>query len=602
MSSFCGFVGKTDKVTTEKMMKSLVKNCDFAPEYFDDGYVHLGFVPFMNSEEKHIGHNADFTIWAMADFGDASEAFTAEGIVEQYEKNGLTFLEELDGTFSVVIWDGIRKKLYLTRDIFGGKPLFYAKCREGIAFASEIKTLLACDKITKEIHYEALYQYMSFGSVYAPDTVFREVKHVKPGSYVVYGNAALEEVEYSSIPFENVTDDSYDKAVLNVEKILKGSVDKNVSEDRVGIFLSGGLDSSLLAAMAQEDAIKEAYCLRPVTAKETIHQKEADVFYSGELAKKYGMKHYVVDMTPQNLLESLDAITESFCQPFSGTVSTYFLAEQASKTCKKFVTGDGADELFGSYRHHMVTMPMEKYVTIKERGNNVLGLEDLFEPFGESLSFFDGLYHYGGKNDTLWYYRLLQMGDEEKSIFLNEDIFGEYVEKQTTLKTCALWDGNLKSKGVLNRSLERDFRHLLPGHTMSYQDTLVRTFGINLSMPFMNKKLVNYVASLPQEYKINEGITKAVLREVGKNLLPAEILKRRKEPFTLPVNEWLKLELKEFVTDILCEDAVRKYGLLNAECVQYALKEFYKYPETKAYYATMLWTMAMLQKWAMLYM
>ena len=160
----------------------------------------------------------------------------------------------------------------------------------------------------------------------------------------------------------------------------------------------------------------------------------------------------------------------------------------------------------------------------------------------------------------------------------------------------------MKSRGGLNRSLERDFGHLLPGHTMLYQDTLARANGINLAMPFMNKNLVNYVATLPQEYKIKEGITKAVLRETGKNILSVEILKRRKEPFTLPVNEWLKSELKEFLTDILNEDIVKKYGLLNSECVQYALKEFYKYPETKSYYAGMLWTMAMLQKWATLYM
>lgn len=602
MSGFCGFIGKTDKITTDKMVKSLVKSCENTPVCFDDGYARLGFVPFTKSEENHIGHNADFTVWAMVDVGYSTAEFSVEYVIRQYEEKGISFLEEMEGTFAVVLWDGLRKKLYLARDIFGAKPLFYAKTSEGIAFSSEIEALLKCGCVSTAINYEALYQYMSFGSVYTPDTVYDSIKHVSPGCYGVYGNGEYEEVRYYDVAFDRVAEDCFEDAALNIEKVLRNSVERCVSEENTGIFLSGGLDSSIVAALAPLGTIKEAFCLRPVTGKGSIHCKEEDAYFSECLAKQYGMRYHVVDMTPQDLLDGMDEVTESFCQPFSGTVSTYFLAKKAAKRCKRYVTGDGADELFGSYRHHMITIPMEKYVQLKEQGKSVLGRENLFEPFGESVSLLSGLDQYSGNKDTLWYYRLLQMGDAEKGIFLNENLFREYIERQTTLATCLLWDERLKSKGALNRSLERDFNHLLPGHTMLYQDTLTRTYGINLAMPFMDKNLVNYVAALPQEYKIKEGITKAVLRETGKQVLPETIIKRRKEPFTLPVNEWLKLELKEFITDILCEDTVKRYGLLNAECVQYALGEFYKYPDTKTYYAGMLWTMAMLQKWAMLYM
>ncbi|MBQ8039063.1 MAG: hypothetical protein IJ274_04210, partial [Lachnospiraceae bacterium] len=196
----------------------------------------------------------------------------------------------------------------------------------------------------------------------------------------------------------------------------------------------------------------------------------------------------------------------------------------------------------------------------------------------------------------------LQMGDNEKSLFLNREMFGEYIDHQSTLEQCVQWDKELKSTGALNRSLERDFNHLLPGHTMLYQDTLARKFGINVAAPFLDNRLTDYVATLPGDYKINKGITKAVLRETGRKLLPEEIIYRRKEPFSLPITEWLKTDMKEFLTDILCDDLVKKHGLLNADCVRYALNEFYKYPDTKEYYGGMLWTMAMLQKWAMLYM
>jgi asparagine synthase (glutamine-hydrolysing) len=137
---------------------------------------------------------------------------------------------------------------------------------------------------------------------------------------------------------------------------------------------------------------------------------------------------------------------------------------------------------------------------------------------------------------------------------------------------------------------------------MFYQDTLARNFGINTVMPFLDNTLTDYVATLPPEYKIKEGITKAVLKDVARKYLPEEVVFRRKEPFTLPITEWLLTDLKEYVTDILCEGSLKRYDLLNAECVLYALNEFYNRPDVKSYYGGMLWNIAMLQQWAMLYM
>ena len=270
--------------------------------------------------------------------------------------------------------------------------------------------------------------------------------------------------------------------------------------------------------------------------------------------------------------------------------------------CKNIITGDGADELFGSYRHHSILLPLQKYAGYRMRGEDVISKEmDLF-PYDKQLPMLENLYQYAGENDTLWYYRLLLMGDDEKSIFLNKERFGQYIDEKYTLKEIVAWDKKLKSNGVLKRSLERDFGHLLPGHTMLYQDTLARNFGISLGMPFMDKDLTNYVAVLPQNYMIKEGTTKTVLREAAKKVLPQEILERRKEPFSLPIVEWLKTDLKDYLTDVLNGDSIKRHGLLNPVCVQYALNEFYKYPNSKEYYGQILWTMAMLEKWAEAFM
>ena len=602
MSGFYGFAGKKDDEKVHRMMSAVNKNCGYAPICFSDGFIHLGFVPYLKAECNHIGHNENFTIWAMVDMGYAKEKVTAEAIIDLYEKEGCSGFKNLEGTFSIVLWDGIRKKLYFVRDRYGAKPLFYAKTSEGLAFATEIKALLQCEGVPADINKTAIYQYMSHQSVYPPHTVFRDIYHITPGFYGVYADGKFEEIAYVALPFDKQSKDGYEEAAEKIQTLLCESVKGCTGGENTGVFLSGGLDSGLITALAKQGTIGHSFCLKPITGKNSIHKKDEDAYYASFLAREYGIRHSVWEMTPEDLIEEAEQVIGCFAQPFSGAASTYFLAKKASGICRDIVTGDGADELFGSYRHHMVAMPLEKYASLKKEGGSLFGREREFAPYDKMIPILDSLYQYGGVNDTLWYYRLLQMGDGEKSLFLNRDMFGDYIEEQATLRECVLWDKELKSKDVLNRSLERDFRHLLPGHTMLYQDTLARNFGINLGMPFLNNKLTDYVVTLPQEYKIKEGITKAVLREVGKKVLPREITERRKEPFSLPVTEWLKTDLKEYLTDILCEESVKKYGLLDSCAVQYAMGEFYKYPDTKEYYGGMLWTMAMLQKWAMLYM
>ena len=601
MSSFCGCVGKADRETVENMVKTMEKNCGQTPVYFSDGYIHLGFIPYRMEEIEHVGHNDDFTIWAMVDWGLCTESMDIKQIIERYEKKGLNFLGELEGTFSMALWDGLKKQLYLVRDRYGAKPLFYENSPKGFCFAAEIKAVLEADDVKKSMNVEAIYGYVSRQSIYLPNTAFEGIYHVTPGCCGVYANGVYEEFSYADTDFEKECCDEYEVAADVVCKLLEESVRQCTEEHNTGIFLSGGLDSSVIAALAEKDKLKHAFCLKPITGKGSIHKKDEDVLYSSALAKEYGLEHHVVELTPLDLIESTDDIIKSFAQPFSGTVSTYFLAKKSAEICRKILTGDGADELFGSYTHHSAAIALEKYSVLKKRNESFIGREKELAPYENMIPFLEDVYRYGGDNDTLWYYRLLQMGDGEKAIFLNSDMFGELIEEQRTLRECTQWDKALKSKSVLNRCLERDFKHLLPGHTMLYSDTLAREFGINLGMPFMNNKLTNYVVSLPQEYKIKEGITKSVLKKAGEKVLPFEMVHRRKEPFSLPVTEWLKTDLKEYLTDILCEDAVKRYGILNSDCVQYAINEFYKYPEKKGYYGGMLWSMAMLQKWAMLY-
>ena len=199
MGSFCGFVGKTDTGIIDKMVGKPGKNHQEAPLCFEDGYFHFGYIPFEKSEEEKVGHNDDFTVWVLLDCGYSSKEYTAKKFAEEYERQGISFIKELEGTFSFALWDGVQKRLYLGKDRYGAKPLLYAKTSDGFLFSSEIKALKEGMKDQYRINMLALYQYMSFQSVYLPDTVFEGVYHVSPGCYGVYANGQYEETnQYNS--------------------------------------------------------------------------------------------------------------------------------------------------------------------------------------------------------------------------------------------------------------------------------------------------------------------------------------------------------------------------------------------------------------------
>ena len=221
MSSFCGYIGKTDSETIDNIVEKLEKNCQEAPICFDDGYFHFEFVPFEKEEEEKVGHNDEFTVWVLLDCEYTSNEYTAKKFVEAYERCGISFVKELEGTFAFALWDGIQKRLYLAKDRYGAKPLLYAKLSQGFWFASEIKLIKECLKKPHRINMSALYQYMSFQSVYLPETVYEDVYHVSPGHYGIYTNGKYEEVCYVNSLFEKSSNDEYEDAVQKVDGYLQ---------------------------------------------------------------------------------------------------------------------------------------------------------------------------------------------------------------------------------------------------------------------------------------------------------------------------------------------------------------------------------------------
>lgn len=542
-----------------------------------------------------------------------SDHSDTEVLLHAYLEYGDSFVERLNGMFAIAIWDERENRLLLYRDRMGVKPLYYCKLSSGeFAFASEIKSILKHPDYHKEIDDRALYQYFSFKHINGPDTAFVGIRTMLPGEKICYQAGkvkheiwwSLEDVygrEHSESIQGNAEKAKIEEVVEHLQDLLEDAVKIRLQADvEVGSFLSGGLDSSLLSVLAADHTEQlSCFTLGHQVAKEHIYHKQEDVEWAKTLAKEHGMKHTVHTISAMDVVDRMDDIVRAFDQPFSGAVSTYMMAEVASKQVKTALSGDGADELFGSYASHMVSFPMEYIKKCKETGEKI-DIEKL-KPLENELSYLQALYEFSKGDETKISERMLVLTDEEKQLFLGERFLPYALEKETFQQVSG-YRGRLVGRDVLNRNLEYDSMTLLPNQVLTYSDSLSMAHSLELRTPFLDYRLVEFVAALPGQLKMLGGETKYLLKKAAEHYLPKSLIQRKKEGFVMPVNDWLPVELKEYVLDVLSFDAVKRYGYLPPENVYFILKKYYEDPAANSGFGDMIWNFVCFQKWCEAYM
>ncbi len=525
-----------------------------------------------------------------------------EVLVEMYLEYGPGFVTELNGMFAIALWDCERETLFLYRDRMGVKPLYYSLSPKGVVlFASEIKAMQEYPDCGMEWNDRALYHYFSFKNVNAPETAYRDIYSVMPGEMIICPPGGRIERKrywqlsdyYSGGDGEASTEE---EIVDRIRELLEDSVKIRMRADvRVGSFLSGGLDSSLVSAIASGMTEELAsFTLGHEVAHAIQYEKESDVLFARKLAERYGIRHVVHRITAGDVIERMDRIAAAFDEPFSGAVSTYLMAEVMSREVKAALSGDGADELFGSYLPHMMSFPMEYYAECKER--EVEPEKDKLRPMEKELAYLDSMYQFSGGQEDLLSYRILLLTDEEKGLFLS-DRFGEYVRRKETLRMVREARSRLTGRDVLNRNLQYDSEILLPDQVLKYTDMLSMAHSLEVRTPFLDHRLVEYLAGLPGHLKMRGGETKYLLKKAAEKYLPKEMIYREKEGFVMPVNDWLPYELREYVLDTLSADAVARYDVLRPEAVYFVLQKYYENPEENSYLAGSIWNFVCFQKW-----
>jgi asparagine synthase (glutamine-hydrolysing) len=614
MCGICGFTGKKDIFQLKKMADAIVHRGPDDEGYYSDANINLG-VRRLSIIDVETGHqpvyNEDKNIWAVFNgeiynFKDLRKELKQKGhkfytdhsdtevIVHLYEEYGTSFMHKLNGMFAIAIWDKNKQELLLIRDRMGVKPLFYAAINNGLIFGSEIKSILAHSLYSKDINYEAVYHYFTFKNIPAPLTAFKGIYSLLPGEMLSFSNGKISKNKWWKLKFAEKND--YEEIYLR-ENILKLLADatklRMVSDVPIGAYLSGGVDSSSVVALMAKFSKKPVKTFS-LGYEDELKNKEADLLWARKVSQRCKTEHYEYIMSHKELIEDIEKIIVAFDQPFSGTISTFFLTKLIKQHVKVALTGDGADELFGSYLSHRVALPMHHFVKLydKVKSSNLTEEEErLFAP--ADINFLEELFKKSKGQESSWRHSLYLFSDEEKNTLLSTG----FKNKVSGLNSFGLVQKNfenLTAKDPLNRILEMEWNTQLPDQVLAFADSLSMAHSVEIRSPFLDWRLVEFVATIPGDMKIKNGIVKDIFKNAVKDLLPQGITERPKEGFVLPIFDWMIDRLKIYSKEVLSEKRINKHNLLDSLKVNDILQDYYAGNKANAAKA---WNLMCFQLW-----
>ena len=506
-------------------------------------------------------------------------------------------LEQLDGEFSFAIYDNINEDFFIARDRFGIKPLLFYKDSERFAFASEMKALIAFD-IPKEIDEVSLQTYFHLNYIPAPYSIFKNVRKIDAGSFLTINSKAEIRTEfYYKIPYapKIANPKSYDLAKQDLKNLLEQSVkNRMISDVPLGTFLSGGIDSSIITAIA---------------AKNTTHLNTFSIGFKDEplfdethfarlVAKKYNTNHTVFELTNKDLFANLHEMLDYIDEPFadSSALAVNILSMHTKKNVTVALSGDGADEIFAGYNKHAAELRARKggfkanfvkaaYPFIKQlpksrntkAGNRIRQLEKFAE--GMKLT----------EKERYWQWAKWAgyIGDE---LFIKKDN-NRNKEAEKRKKEILKHINN-----DYNSVLLTDMQLVLENDMLIKVDRMSMAQSLEVRVPFLDHKIVDFAFSLPVNYKIDDNHRKKILKDAFQNELPKELYNREKKGFEVPLLKWFKGELKSLITDDLLKDEfIIKQGIFNPEEIKKLKAQLFSNNPNDAVAQT--WAMIVFQYW-----
>src|SRR4051795_10340184 len=492
-----------------------------------------------------------------------------EVLVHLYEDRGPSFVEALRGMFAIAIWDARHQRLVLARDRFGIKPLYYRVAGGQVSFASELKALLRQPGFSREIDPMALESFLAFNSIPAPLTIFTEARKLPPGHILVAENGAVEVSRYARptpVPESEVRTESDDVLAEELRERLRDSVRAHlVSDVPVGVLLSGGVDSAALTAMAAGESGYQVSTFSIGFEESSFNELDQ----ARLVAKRYGTDHHELTLRP-DAVDLLPKLVDAFDELFgdSSALPTYLVSQLASDTVKVVLSGEGGDELFGGY-----------YTYVADRlalrvGRAAPFLRPLVErlPSSSAKVSFD----YKAKR----FVRGAHLPPVErhhawKEIF-SADAQDELLSDPRTTDPLDVYRerfGETEGAQELARLQDLDLGIYLVDDLLVKTDRASMAHSLEARVPFLDPVVAELALALDTKQKVRGFSKKRLLRRAAAPLLPREIIRGRKQGFSIPVAAWLRGDLAPFARDVLSPQTVERQGYLDPVAVTRVLDD-----------------------------
>jgi len=520
----------------------------------------------------------------------------SEVIVHLYQEHGPDFVTRLNGMFAIALWDSAKRRLYLIRDRIGIKPLYYAAVGDLLLFGSEPKAILRHPGVSRDPDLKAIHHYFSFKNVPAPMSAFAAIRQLCAGEMLIRDDNGARVHRWWRLPGDR--DDAIDErdAARQIRALLEDSVRLNMRCDvPFGAYLSGGVDSSAVVAIASRlhDKPLKTFTL---VYEEDLQNKNADRRFARAVSRKYGTEHHEQMVRCDDVPEMIDAVVRSFDEPFSGVISTYFLTDLIKKHVKVALSGDGADELFGSYAAHRMACPLH---VLRRHGGKLAAvpkdLQPLFAEYRDSPSAIEAL---AARGDVAAARMGLYLADDRLKAEIYSDAMKDAVGASSSEQLVRARLAGWPADDPLNQALGLDFETLLPDQVLAFVDRLSMAHSVEVRPPYLDHRLVEFAARLPGTVKIMNGRVKHILKQAVADLLPDGLVDRPKEGFLMPVNEWLLNNLRAYVDDILSPARLSAHGLLRDDAVRRMIDGYYS-GDRRA--GDRLWNLMTFQLWWEIY-
>ncbi|MFH2094124.1 MAG: asparagine synthase (glutamine-hydrolyzing) [Bacteroidota bacterium] len=511
-----------------------------------------------------------------------------EVIIEAFEKKGPEFIGMCNGMFAIAIYDRHEDLLYLFRDRVGIKPLFYFREGNNIAFGSEIKALMQLSYIRdrRKMSIDAVNEYFYLGYIPQPHTIYENTFKFPAGHYAVIGKTGME-VKCFWNPAEKIlplTVGNFDEAKQELKKRIIESVRmRMISDVPLGTLLSGGIDSSLVTAVAQNESPQKVSTF-------SIGFKESDyneAGYAGKVAGFLGTDHHEFIVTEKDALLLVEDMIGTWDEPYadSSALPTMLVSKLARQHVTVTLSGDGGDELFMGYGAHLWAERLANPMIRMAR-----------KPLGAGLGLMSNRMKRVSK---LFMYP--ESGRKASHIFSQE----QYLFSEKEINNLLLPE--YKSRIDINERFDLS-RELLPAEQQAFfdfnyylkDDLLVKVdrasmkYSLEDRVPLLDHNIAEYAFNIHQELKLRGSEQKYILKEILYDYIPAEYFNRPKWGFSIPLKKWLKGDLKNIVKDVLSENRIKEAGIFNPDKVRTVVKEYYG---GRDYFYNRVWQLLVFQKW-----